>query len=166
MEDFDWSSATTQDRRLLYAVFSLKFLSKHEHVLLVGPAGVGKSFPAQALGLSAIGAGHATRFLHADGFFRTMTQAWMDNSLDQTFSSFLFPNLLILDELGLYRLTTQQAADLYELIIRRHRVSSFVITGNRVLEECLGLLGDPILGNSALDHLANASFRIVIEGAS
>ena len=50
LEDFDWSAAINLDRRLLDAVFSLEFLAKHEHVLLVGPAGVGKSFLAQALG--------------------------------------------------------------------------------------------------------------------
>ena len=54
LEDFDWTAAITLDRRLLDAVFSLEFLSRHEHVLLVGPAGVGKTFLAQALGFSAI----------------------------------------------------------------------------------------------------------------
>ena len=37
LEDFDWSASITLDRRLLDAVFSLEFLDKHEHVLLVGP---------------------------------------------------------------------------------------------------------------------------------
>ena len=46
LEDFDWSASITLDRRLLDAVFSLGFLDKHEHVLLVGSAGVGKSFLA------------------------------------------------------------------------------------------------------------------------
>ena len=68
--------------------------------------------------------------------------------------------------LGLHLLTGQQSADLYELIIGRHRVSSFIITSNRAVEEWLSLFDDPILGNSALDRLANASFQIVIEGAS
>ena len=54
LEDFDWSAAITLGRRLLDAVFSLEFLVRHEHVLLVGPAGVGKTFLAQALGYSAI----------------------------------------------------------------------------------------------------------------
>ena len=40
LEDFDWSASITLDRRLLEAVFSLEFLHKREHVLLVGPAGV------------------------------------------------------------------------------------------------------------------------------
>lgn len=166
LEDFDWSAAITLDRRLLDAVFSMEFLSWHEHVLLVGPAGVGKTFLAQALGFSAIRAGHTVRFLHAADFFRAMTQARVDNSLDRTFRSFLSPDLLIRDDLGLHKLTAQQSADLYQLIIGRHRASSFVITSNRAEEEWLSLFDDPILGNSALDLLANASFQIVIEEAS
>ena len=62
-------------RRLLDAVFSLEFLDKHEHVLLVGPAGVGKSFLVQALGYAAVRSGHTVRFIHADNFFRAMAQA-------------------------------------------------------------------------------------------
>ena len=148
LEDFDGSASITLDRRLLDAVCSLEFLDRHEHVLLVGPAGVGKSFFAQVLGYAAIRAGHTVRFVHADGFFKAMAQARVDNSVDRTFRSFLTSDLLILDNLGLHRLTAQQSADLYELILNRHRASSFVITSNRAVDEWLGLFDDPILGNS------------------
>ena len=77
-----------------------------------------------------------------------------------------YRDLLILADLGLHRLTALESADLYELIISRHRVSSCVITSNRAVEEWLSLLDDPILGNSALDRLATVSYQIVIEGAS
>ena len=181
LEDFDWSASITLDRRLLDAAFSLQFLDRNEHVLLVGPVGVGKSFIAQALGYAAVRAGHSVRFVHADDFFRAMAQARVDHSTDKTFRSFLAPDLLILDDLGLHRMTQQQSmlvqvdgshhrwlagADLYELVIARHRTASFVITSNRAVDEWLGLFDDPILGNSALDRLANASYQIVIEGAS
>ena len=131
-----------------------------------GPAGVGKSFLAQALGYSAARAGHTVRFTHADGFFKAMAQARVDNSVDRTFRSFLTADLLILDDLGLHALTAQQSADLYELILNRHRASSFVITSNRAVDEWLGLFNDPVLGNSALDRPANASYQIVIQGDS
>ena len=166
LEDFDWSATITLDRRLLDAAFSLEFLDKHEHVLLVGPAGVGKSFLAQALGYAAVRAGYTVRFIHADGFFRALAQARVDNSVDRAFRSFLTSDLLILDDLGLHGLTAQQSADLYELILNRHRASSFVITSNRAVDEWLGLFDDPVLGNSALDRLANASYQIVIQGDS
>ena len=132
----------------------------------MGPAGVGKSFFAQALGYAAVRAGYSVRFSHADDFFRALTQARVDNSTDRAFRSFLTPDLLILDDLGLHGLTAQQSADLYELILNRHRASSFIITSNRNVDEWLSLFDDPILGNSALDRLANASYQIVIEGAS
>ncbi|MCL0072981.1 IS21-like element helper ATPase IstB [Dehalococcoidia bacterium] len=166
LEDLDWTAQITVDRRLLDAVFSLDFLNRHEHVLFVGPVGVGKSFLAQALGYAAVRAGYSVRFIRADAFFRTLAQSRVDHTLERTFRSFLSPDLLILDDFGLQRLTAQQSTDLYELIIARHRHSSFIITSNRAVEEWLGLFHDPILANSALDRLANASYQIVIEGTS
>ncbi|MBI4333082.1 MAG: ATP-binding protein [Chloroflexi bacterium] len=166
LEDFDWTTGVTLDRRLLDSVFSLDFLSRHEHVLFVGPVGVGKSFLAQALGYAAVRCGHTVRFSRADAFFRMLAQSRVDHSQEKTFRSFLVPDVPILDDFGLQRLNAQQSTDLYELIIARHRKSSFVMTSNRAIEEWLGLFDDPILGNSALDRLANASYQITIEGAS
>jgi DNA replication protein DnaC len=166
LEEFDWTARITIDRRLLDAVFSLGFLARHEHVLFVGPVGTGKSFMAQALGYAAARAGHTVRFIRADHFFNTLAQARVDHSLEKTLRSFLAPDLLILDDLGLHRFSAQQSADLYELIIGRHQRSSLVITSNRAIDEWLGLFDDPILGNSALDRLANASYQILIDGAS
>ena len=41
------------------------FVDRHENVLFVGPAGVGKSHPTQALGHRAVRRGHETLFLTA-----------------------------------------------------------------------------------------------------
>lgn len=166
LEDFDWTASITANRRLLDAVFSLDFLNRHEHVLFVGPVGVGKSFLSQAIGYAAVRAGHSVRFIRADAFFRTLAQSRVDHTLEKTFRSFISPDLLILDDFGLQKLTPQQSTDLYELIIARHRQSSLVVTSNRAVEEWLGLFDDPILGNSALDRLANTSYQIIIEGSS
>jgi DNA replication protein DnaC len=59
----------------------------------------------------------------------------VDHTLGKTLHSFLSPDLLILDDFGLQRLTSQQSTDLYKLIIAKHRYSSFVITSNRAVEE-------------------------------
>ena len=166
LEDFDWTAGIQLQRKLLDAAFSLDFLSRREHVLFVGPVGVGKSFLAQALGFAAVRAGHSVRFFRAGDFHKTLTQARIDHTLEKVFRSFMVPDLLILDDFGQQRLTAQQSSELYELIIARHRRSSFIITSNRAVEEWLGLFDDSILGNSALDRLANSSYQIVIEGPS
>lgn len=64
------------------------------------------------------------------------------------------------------RLSAQQRLDLDELIVERHRRSSFIVTSNRAVEEWLGLFDDPILGNSALDRLAHGAHQLVLDGPS
>jgi len=87
LEDFDWTAEITVDRRLVDAVFSLDFVNRHEHVLFVGPVGVGKSFLAQALGYAAVRAGHSVRFNRADAFFRSLAQSRIDHTLEKAFRS-------------------------------------------------------------------------------
>ncbi len=76
------------------------------------------------------------------------------------------PDPVIQDDPGPHWLTPPQSADLYELILNRHRASGFVITGNLAVDEWLSLFDDPVLCNSALGRPVNASYQIVIEGAS
>ena len=70
--------------------------------------------------------------------------------MDRAFRSFLAPDLLIVDDPGLHRLTAQQAADLYELILNRHRVSSFIFTSNGAVEEWLSIFDDPSWATASL----------------
>ncbi len=166
LEDFDWSSPVQLDKRQLQHLFTLEFLQRREHVIFVGPVGVGKTLLAQALGSASVRAGHSVRFTRADELLKELGQARADHTFEKTFRTYLVPDLLVLDDFGLHRLSAQQSNDLYELIIERHRKSRFVITSNRGVDEWLGLFDDPILGNSALDRLANAAHQIVIEGPS
>jgi DNA replication protein DnaC len=166
LDSVDWTAPIQLDRRRLQALFSLEFLARKEHVLLVGPVGVGKTLLAQCLGAAAVRAGHRVVFTRADTLLRELAQARADHSLAKVFRTYLAPDLLILDDFGLHRLSAQQSSDLYDLIIERHRRSSFVITSNRAVDEWLGLWDDPLLGNSALDRLANGAHQFVIEGPS
>lgn len=166
LDDVDWSSPVSLDRRQLQQLFTLEFLTRKEHVILVGPVGVGKTMLAQCLGTAAVRAGHTVRFVRADALLKELGQARADHSFEQAFRRYLAPELLLVDDFGLHRLTAQQSSDLYELVIERHRRASFVLTSNRAIDEWLGLFDDPILGNSALDRLANAAHQLVLDGPS
>jgi DNA replication protein DnaC len=166
LDDFDWQSPVQLDKRQLQHRFTLEFLRQKEHAIFVGPVGVGKTMLAQALGSATVRAGHSVLFTRADALLKELGQARADHTFEKAFRRYLAPDLLIVDDFGLHRLTAQQSQDLYELIIERHRKSSFAITSNRGVDEWLGLFDDPILGNSALDRLANAAHQVVIEGPS
>jgi DNA replication protein DnaC len=166
LDAFDWSHPVQVDRRRLQALFTLEFLRRREHVVLVGPVGVGKTMLAQCLGAAAVRAGHSVVFVRADALLRELAQARADHSVAKVFRAYLAPELLILDDFGLHRLSAQQSSDLYELVIERHRRASFVVTSNRAVDEWLGLFDDPLLGNSALDRLAHNAHQLVLDGPS
>jgi DNA replication protein DnaC len=166
LDHFDWTAPIQVDRRHVQELFTLQFLTRKEHVLVVGPVGVGKTFLAQALGAAAVRAGHSVVFARADSVLRELGQARADHTLAKVFRRYVVPDLLILDDFGLHRLTAQQSTDLYDLIIERHHRSSFIFTSNRAVDEWLGLWDDPILGNSALDRLANGAHQLVLDGPS
>ncbi|MBA4180747.1 MAG: ATP-binding protein [Anaerolinea sp.] len=166
LDDFDWTTAIQIDRRHLNELFSLHFLARKEHVLLIGPVGVGKTLLAQALGATATRAAHSVLFRRADLLLRELGQARADHSFEAAFRRYLAPDLLILDDFGLQRLNQQQSEDLYALVIERHRRASFIVTSNRDVSEWVGLFADPILANSALDRLANGAHQLVIDGPS
>jgi len=143
LDGFDWTSPVQLDRRQLQQVFSLEFLARKEHVVFVGPVGVGKSMLAQCLGSASVRAGHSVLFIRADALLAELGQARADHSYDKVLRRYLAPDLVILDDFGLRRLTAQQSNDLYELIVERHRRASFAITSNRSVDEWLGLFDEP-----------------------
>jgi DNA replication protein DnaC len=165
-EQWDDTADVQFDRQLVQELFGLHFLRRHEHVLIAGQVGTGKSFVAQALGHAACRAGYSVLFVRVDTMLKQLATARADFSFDRELRRFLAPELLLLDDFGLHKLSAQQSSDLYDVIIGRHRTSSVIVTSNRDVAEWLALFDDPILANSALDRLTHSSYHLVMEGES
>lgn len=165
-ERFDWDAAITVDRERLKDLFSLQFIGRKENVLICGPVGVGKTFIANALAHSACRRGHKVLMLRASTMFKKLLQSRADNSHGKELVKLIGPELLIIDDFGLQRLSDEQTNDFYEVIVERYERASTVITSNRDVHEWMALFDDPIMANSALDRIAHNAHQLVIEGES
>ncbi len=166
LEDFDFTALPSLNPAGLRDLATGLFIEKREHVLLYGPAGVGKTHLAQAIGHQACRVGRSVLFIKAARFFRTLHGARADNSWEAEIRRFLAPDLLILDDFGLKPMTMLQAEDFYEVIAERHLRGSIVVTSNRPPSDWLPLFPDPVMANSALDRLAHNAHHIVMKGDS
>jgi len=164
-ERFDWSAKISLDKARLTELFGLLFLERHENVILCGPVGVGKSFFAQALGHAACRAGYRVLFSRADRLLK-LARSRADNSFDRELRGFLSPDLLIVDDFALKKLSSQATSDFYDLLIERHTRSSTIVTSNRGVEEWMAVFDEPMLGQSALDRFCHRAHQFVIEGES
>lgn len=165
-ERFDWDAAITVDRDKLKDLLSLEFIGHHENILICGPVGVGKTFIANAVAHSACRRGHTVLMLRAATMFKKLLQSRADNSYEREVVKLISPDLLIIDDFGLQRLSGEQAGDFYEIVIERYGRASTLITSNRDVHEWMSLFDDQIMANSALDRIAHNAHQLVIEGES
>lgn len=164
LEGFDFSFNPKIKRSLVKDLATGIFVEKKEHVLIYGPAGVGKTHLAQALGHEACRRGYEVLFVKSMKMLRSLMAARADHSWEKRIQRFLKPNLLIIDDFGLSTLSATQAEDVYEIITERHLKSSLIITSNRPPQDWIALFPDPVMANSALDRLAHHAHHIIIEG--
>lgn len=166
LERFDWSAQIRLDKARLQDLFGLHFLERHENVIFTGPVGVGKTFLAQALGHAACRAGYRVLYVRADALLKDLARSRADNSFDRQLRQFLNPDLLVVDDFGLRKLSQQASSDFYDLVIERHTRSSTIVTSNRGVEEWMAVFEEPLLGQSALDRFCHRAYQLVIEGES
>lgn len=166
LERFDWDAKVTIDRDRLKSLIGMGWIERRENVILTGPVGVGKTFIANALAHTACRRGKNVLVLKAAKMFKTLYAARADNSLDREILKLITPNLLVIDDFGLERLSADQARDFYEIISERYERSSTILTSNRHITEWITLFDDQILANSALDRLAHNAHQMEIEGDS
>jgi len=164
LEGFDFSFNPTVKRSLVSNLATCIFIEKKEHVLIYGPAGVGKTHLAQALGHEACRRGYEVLFVKSVKMLRSLHAARADYSWEKRIKRFLRPDLLIIDDFGLTALTPTQAEDFYEIVTERHLNSSMIITSNRTPQDWIPLFPDPVMANSALDRVAHHAHHILIEG--
>jgi len=166
LERFDWSAKIRIDKARLSDLFGLHFIERRENAIFCGPVGVGKSFLAQALGHAACRANYRVRFTKADLLLKTLARSRGDNSFDRELRGFISPDLLVVDDFALRKLSSQATSDFYDLLIERHTRSSTILTSNRSVEEWMAVFDEPMLAQSALDRFCHRAHQFVIDGES
>lgn len=166
IEAWDDTANVQLDQALLNELVSLRFISSHHHVTIVGPVGVGKTFLAHALGHVACRRGHSVFAVRADRMLKTLKHARLDNSHDAELRKLLAVDLLILDDFALDTMDAMESRDTYEILTERARCGSIIVTSNRGPDEWLATFADPVRAQSAIDRFTSNSYDLVIEGES
>lgn len=166
LEQFDFSFQPSIDRKVVRELAGLGFVERAENLILLGPPGVGKSHLAIALGVKAVEAGHRVLFLTLETLLSRLVRARQENRLERQLQQFIYPRMLILDEMGYLPMSREEASLFFRLLNRRYEKPSLVITSNKSFIDWGEIFGDQVLATAILDRLLHHSTVINIKGES
>jgi DNA replication protein DnaC len=164
--DFDWNWPKSCDRGAVEALMTLDFLKDASNPILIGPNGVGKTMVAQNVAHQVLAAGHTVLFTTAGRLLGDLAALDSDSALRRRLSHYTRPTLLAIDEVGYLSYSNRHADLMFELISRRYRTKSTLITTNRSFSEWKEVFPNAACTVSLIDRLTHFAEIIAIEGES
>lgn len=166
LRDFDWQYNPELPKGQIWELAGGRYLSDHTSILVCGPTGVGKTFIAQALGMEACRQHYRVLFTKTSALLADLAGGRADGSWPVRLRRYLNPDLLILDDFAMREYTILQTDDLYELVSRRYRRGSLLVTTNRAPKDLYPLFPNPVLAEGLLDRLLNSAYVLTLLGRS
>src|SRR3982074_324849 len=166
VEDIDHKAPRGLDRALFQKLIAGEWIARHQNLLIIGPAGVGKSWIACALGHKACRDNRSVLYQRLPRLFDVLALARGDGHHARLLKSLARVELLILDDWGLAPMTAEQRRDLLEIMEDRHGRGSTMVTSQLPVEHWHEIIGDPTLADAILDRLVHNAHRLTLKSDS
>jgi DNA replication protein DnaC len=166
IEDTDFHTPRGLDRALFTRLATCQWIRDHQHVVMVGPTGTGKSFLGCALGHKACREGFSVLYKRAFRLLADLAQARGEGRLPRLLGTIERTRVLIIDDWGPEPLTAEQRRDLLEIVDDRYGKGSLLITSQLPVDRWHDVIGDPTFGDAILDRIIHNAHRISLKGDS
>lgn len=166
VSDIDYKANRGLDRDMINRLALLSFIKQRQNVILTGPAGVGKSYLAQALGHHACLNQISTLYQITSRFLATLKFAKMDGTYLKHLAKLSKIDLLILDDFGLQNLDNVEREILMDIVEDRHDQASTILASQIPISKWYEIIGEGTIADAILDRIVHSAHRINLTGES
>ncbi|HEX6963299.1 MAG TPA: IS21-like element helper ATPase IstB [Lacipirellula sp.] len=167
VEEIDYRAARGLDKSVIRGLAQESaWVRNHEHIFILGPTGVGKSFIACALAQKACRDGYSALYTRAAALFRDLALARADGSLRLLLAKLSRIDVLVIDDWAMAPLSEPERRDFWEICEDRYQVRSVILTSQLPVARWHEQIGDPTIADGILDRLVHNAHRIEMRGDS
>ena len=166
IEDVDYQHPRGLDRKLMRTLATSEWVRQHQHLLLLGPTGIGKSWLGCALAHKACRDGFSVLHKRTSELFRELAVAHADGSIGRLLIRLSRTDVLLLDDFAMAPLKDTERRDFLEICDDRYQRRSLILTSQMPLAHWHEQIGDPSIADSILDRLVHNAHRIELKGES
>jgi DNA replication protein DnaC len=145
---------------------SLEWIRAKENLVLVGPAGTGKSHLLVALGHAAVEAGLRVRYFSAIELVETLYRGLADNSVGKILDGLVRSDLIVIDELGFAPLDLAGGQLFFRVVAAAYERRSLGIASHWPFEDWGRFFPETVTTTSLLDRILHHATVVVTSGES
>jgi DNA replication protein DnaC len=167
IEDIDFRAARGLDKQVVRSlIHDSDWVRRHQHIFLVGPTGIGKTFLARAFGQKACRDGFTAYFATAAQLFRELEMARADGSYGKRLRDMAQVDALIVDDWAMAPLADTERRAFLEICDARYLTKATLLTSQLPVVKWHAQIGDPTVADSIMDRLVHSAHRIELQGES
>jgi len=167
VENIDYRAERGLNRSVIRALAQdSAWVKNHEHIFVLGPTGVGKSYVASALAQKACRDGYSIYYTRTTALFRDLHLARADGSLRQLLRRLNRIDVLVVDDWAMAPMAESERRDFWEIAEDRYQTRSMILTSQLPVSRWHEQIGDPPLADASLDRLVHNAHRIEMRGES
>jgi DNA replication protein DnaC len=166
LEEFDYDFTIGVNSKQINELATLEFVKRNENIILLGQSGVGKTHIAIALAYKAVQNRYKVKFTTIADLLASAITAKRDKKYTNFLKSVLHPSILIIDEIGYFNMSKEEANHFFQIISKRYEKGSTILTSNLVFSKWKQIFGDKIVTAAILDRVLHHSHIINIQGDS
>lgn len=167
LNQFDFTALKgIQQNQITALIEQRQWVKQADNILLFGASGLGKTHLACAIGYALIEHGIRVKFTSATHIVQQLQQAKGELTLAEALTRLDKYAVLIIDDIGYVKKTSQETQVLFELIAHRYETGSLMITSNQPFSAWDQIFEDNMMTVAAIDRLVHHATILEIEGES
>lgn len=164
VEDIEYHEDRKLNSNLIKRLSTCNYIHERQNIIILGPAGSGKTYIASALGMSASRNRLTAKYFKLPDLLGDLAIAYNEGTYKKTLKQCARVKLLILDEWLLFPLQIIEAKYLFDLIDLRQSVGSTIICSQFDINGWHTKIGESALADAICDRIVHNAHKIIISG--